>query len=75
MLGLIGAMHQAGSALGGIGGGELYDLTGGYGAFFVSASAICFVAAGLSLLVSAGPDVRTTGSDPFVAADLIEPVL
>jgi MFS family permease len=61
VLGLIGAMHQAGSALGGIGGGELYDLTGGYGAFFVSAAAVCFVAAGLSLLVSAGPDAHQRG--------------
>src|SRR6185312_10616737 len=66
VLGLIGAMHQAGSALGGIGGGELYDLTGGYGAFFVSASAVCFLAAGLSLLVSAGPDVQQRGQTPLL---------
>jgi predicted MFS family arabinose efflux permease len=49
VLGLIGAAHQVGSALGSALGGWLYDQTGGYGAFFVSASAICMIAAILSL--------------------------
>ena len=49
VLGLIGAAHQVGSALGSALGGFLYDETGGYGAFFVTASAICVVAAILSL--------------------------
>ena len=38
VLGLIGAAHQVGSALGSEIGGVLYDATGGYGAFFVSAA-------------------------------------
>jgi predicted MFS family arabinose efflux permease len=49
VLGLIGAAHQVGSALGSALGGWLYDETGSYTAFFVSASAICVVAAVLSL--------------------------
>jgi predicted MFS family arabinose efflux permease len=49
VLGLIGAGHQVGSALGSALGGYLYDTTGGYGAFFVSAALVCFLAAGLSL--------------------------
>jgi predicted MFS family arabinose efflux permease len=51
VLGLIGAAHQVGSALGSVLGGVLYDATGGYGAFFVSASAICLIAAVLSLRI------------------------
>jgi MFS family permease len=51
VLGLIGAAHQVGSALGSVLGGVLYDATGGYGAFFVSASAVCLIAAALSLRI------------------------
>jgi predicted MFS family arabinose efflux permease len=49
VLGLIGAAHQVGSALGSEIGGLLYDATGGYGVFFVSAAGVCLVAAFLSL--------------------------
>ena len=55
VLGLIGAAHQVGSALGGAVGGVLYDATGGYGAFFVAAAATCGAAAVLSLLVGRKP--------------------
>jgi hypothetical protein len=33
----------------------LYDATGGYGAFFVSASAVCLIAAVLSLRIGRSP--------------------
>jgi predicted MFS family arabinose efflux permease len=55
VLGLIGAAHQVGSALGGAAGGVLYDATGGYGAFFVAAAATCGAAAVLSLLIGRRP--------------------
>jgi predicted MFS family arabinose efflux permease len=55
VLGLIGAAHQVGSALGGAAGGVLYDATGGYGAFFVAAAATCGAAAVLSLLIGRKP--------------------
>ena len=55
VLGLIGAAHQVGSALGSVLGGVLYDATGGYGAFFVSASAVCLIAAVLSLRIGRSP--------------------
>ena len=55
VLGLIGAAHQVGSALGGAAGGILYDATGGYGAFFVAAAATCAAAAVLSLLIGRTP--------------------
>jgi predicted MFS family arabinose efflux permease len=55
VLGLIGAAHQVGSALGSVLGGVLYDATGGYGAFFVSASAVCLIAAVLSLRIGRAP--------------------
>ena len=55
VLGLIGAAHQVGSALGSVLGGVLYDATGGYGAFFVSASAICLIAAVISLRIGRSP--------------------
>jgi predicted MFS family arabinose efflux permease len=55
VLGLIGAAHQVGSALGSVLGGVLYDATGGYGAFFVSASAVCLIAALLSLRIGRSP--------------------
>lgn len=55
VLGLIGAAHQVGSAIGGATGGVLYDATGGYGAFFVSAAATCGAAAVLSLLIGRKP--------------------
>jgi predicted MFS family arabinose efflux permease len=55
VLGLIGAAHQVGSALGSVLGGVLYDATGGYGAFFVSASVICLIAAVLSLRIGRSP--------------------
>jgi predicted MFS family arabinose efflux permease len=65
VLGLIGAAHQVGSALGSALGGFLYDETGGYGAFFVTASAICVIAAILSLGIgrpSEGAGRRAIGS-------------
>jgi MFS family permease len=55
VLGLIGAAHQVGSALGSVLGGVLYDATGGYGAFFVFASAVCLIAAAVSLRVGRSP--------------------
>jgi MFS family permease len=55
VLGLIGAAHQVGSALGGAAGGLLYDQTGGYGAFFVIAAGCCMVAAVLSLGIGRSP--------------------
>jgi predicted MFS family arabinose efflux permease len=57
VLGLIGAAHQVGSALGSEIGGLLYDATGGYGAFFVSAAGVCLIAAVLSLGVDR-PDIE-----------------
>ncbi len=60
VLGLIGAAHQVGSALGSALGGFLYDETGGYGAFFVTASGICVIAAILSL----GIGRESLGGDP-----------
>lgn len=57
VLGLIGAAHQVGSALGSQVGGLLYDATGGYGAFFVSAAGVCLIAAFLSLGVDR-PDIE-----------------
>jgi predicted MFS family arabinose efflux permease len=60
VLGLIGAAHQVGSALGSVLGGVLYDATGGYGAFFVSAAAVCLIAAILSLRIGRSPqNIRT----------------
>jgi MFS family permease len=47
-IGVIGASHQAGSALGAFLGGWLYDLTGTYTYSFVSAAIALIVAAGLS---------------------------
>ena len=69
VLGLIGAAHQVGSALGSEIGGLLYDATGGYGAFFVSAAGVCVVAAFLSLGVDR-PDIelpRAGGDRPEAA--------
>jgi MFS family permease len=63
VLGLIGAAHQVGSALGSALGGWLYDETGGYGAFFVSASAICVVAAILTLGIDR-PSLLRRDADP-----------
>ena len=66
VLGLIGAAHQVGSAIGSALGGFLYDTTGGYGAFFVSAAGICVIAAFLSLGVDR-PDIelrRRRRTDP-----------
>jgi predicted MFS family arabinose efflux permease len=57
VLGLIGAAHQVGSALGSEIGGLMYDATGGYGAFFVSAAGVCVIAAVLSLGVDR-PDIE-----------------
>jgi predicted MFS family arabinose efflux permease len=57
VLGLIGAAHQVGSALGSEIGGLLYDATGGYGTFFVSAAGVCVIAAFLSLGVDR-PDIE-----------------
>ncbi|MDX6565068.1 MAG: hypothetical protein QOE10_730 [Gaiellales bacterium] len=57
VLGLIGAAHQVGSALGSEIGGLLYDATGGYGTFFVLAAGVCLIAAFLSLFVDR-PDVE-----------------
>ncbi|MDX6525451.1 MAG: hypothetical protein QOI43_962 [Gaiellales bacterium] len=57
VLGLIGAAHQVGSALGSEIGGLLYDATGGYGTFFVSAAGVCLIAAFLSLFVDR-PDIE-----------------
>jgi predicted MFS family arabinose efflux permease len=57
VLGLIGAAHQVGSALGSEIGGLMYDATGGYGAFFVSAAGVCVIAAFLSLGVDR-PDIQ-----------------
>jgi predicted MFS family arabinose efflux permease len=67
VLGLIGAAHQVGSALGSALGGWLYDQTGGYGAFFVSASAICFIAAFLSLGIDR-PSLLRRDADPHQPA-------
>jgi sugar phosphate permease len=73
VLGLIGMSHQVGSAVGSALGGFLYDETGGYGAFFVSASLICVIAAVLSLgidrpsLSLRGPRLRRD-ADPHEAA-------
>jgi predicted MFS family arabinose efflux permease len=47
-IGLIGASHQVGSALGAFLGGWLYDLTGTYTYSFVSAAITLVLAAGLS---------------------------
>lgn len=63
VLGLIGAGHQVGSAVGSALGGYLYDTTGGYGAFFVSAALVCFLAAGLSLGIGRPRSLRAA-SDP-----------
>jgi predicted MFS family arabinose efflux permease len=63
VLGLIGAGHQVGSAVGSALGGYLYDTTGGYGAFFVSAALVCFLAAGLSLGIGRPRRLRAA-SDP-----------
>jgi predicted MFS family arabinose efflux permease len=57
VLGLIGAAHQVGSALGSEIGGLLYDATGGYGTFFVLAAGVCLIAAFLSLFVDR-PDIE-----------------
>lgn len=72
VLGLIGAAHQVGSALGSELGGLLYDATGGYGAFFVSAAGVCVIAAFLSLRVDR-PEIELRGrrgrrADPQQAA-------
>ena len=63
VLGLIGAGHQVGSAVGSALGGYLFDTTGGYGTFFVSAALVCFVAAGLSLGIDRPRRLRPA-SDP-----------
>ena len=62
MLGLIGFAHQVGSALGGAVGGGVYDLTGGYGAFFVGAAATCVAAGVLSLGIGRTPRAPITGN-------------
>lgn len=65
-LGLIGAAHQVGSALGARLGGLLYDETGGYGLFFVVAAALCGVAAVLAL--GAGRATRAPAGVAVAAA-------
>ena len=61
-------------ALGGAVGGGVYDLTGGYGAFFVGAAATCVAAGVLSLGIGrtprapiAGRTDRQLGEAPAVA--------
>ena len=56
VLGLIGAAHQVGAALGAGLGGFLYDRTGSYAAFFLVGAGTCVAAAALSLAIGrAGP--------------------
>jgi predicted MFS family arabinose efflux permease len=54
-IGLLGASHQAGSALGAFLGGWLYDRTGTYTYSFVSAAVTLVVAAGLSYALRERP--------------------
>ncbi|HEV3407769.1 MAG TPA: MFS transporter [Gaiellaceae bacterium] len=54
-IGLLGASHQAGSALGAFLGGWLYDRTGTYTYSFVSAAVTLVIAAGLSYALRERP--------------------
>jgi len=52
-LGLASGAHQLGSAAGAFAGGWLYDLTGGYAAFFVAAAVSLLLASAMSVTVRA----------------------
>ena len=54
IFGLIFLSHQVGAALGSWLAGFLFDLTGGYGAAFVSACALLLVGAGLAVTIQEG---------------------
>jgi len=49
--GVASAAHQAGSAIGAIAGGWLYDVTGGYTTFFLAAAVALLTASAVSLTV------------------------
>jgi predicted MFS family arabinose efflux permease len=51
--------HQVGGALGAAAGGWLFEATGSYTWAFVSAAALAFLAAGLSLAIQDEPVERT----------------
>jgi MFS family permease len=65
LYGWILVLHQIGAALGSLGGGVLFDLTGSYAAAFFSASFLAFVAAVMVIAITDAPVWTATVEAPI----------